>query len=77
MSEHHFSVRSEVKLSEEQVAKLEEIADRHDATFIYMNTPGNRHKSWFSCRNLGEPFNRNTARAVAEDIERELPELAR
>ena len=50
-------------------AKAEQIAKKHDAWHTNYTEPNGRKRGWFSCKNLGSPFDQATARAVLDDIE--------
>lgn len=65
MSEHHFGLhRGHI-----DDAKADAIARRNGAWHVNYTDPGTREKrGWFCCRNLGFPFDRDTARAVMADI---------
>lgn len=48
---------------------LESIAQEHGADFVGpVSIPGNEVCGWFTCPNLGEPFDRNTRRAVTDAV---------
>ncbi len=63
MGEHHFGVgRGRIKAS---VAKrIDAIAQRHGADFVWANVPGQGPSYWFSCPNFGAPHDGQRARAV-------------
>lgn len=69
MSEHHFGPGNG-RVTDAEFARIEAIASAHDATFIRYREPGRggRERYWFECRNLGEPFNGATARAVLDAV---------
>ena len=51
-------------------AKADKIAKRHDAWHINYTEPNGQKRGWFSCRNLGSPFDQAIADAVIADIEK-------
>lgn len=75
MSEHTYGV-SRVRLTRAQARKLERIAARHDSTLVEVDLPGSGYQRWFAGPNLGFPFDRDVAAAVAHEIAEECPELA-
>lgn len=51
-------------------SQLDEIADRHGASFIGpLSIPGSDLTGWFEGPNRGEPFDRNLQRDVTDAIE--------
>ncbi len=58
------------KVSKTRAAKLDRIARRHGARFIAADMPEGA-RSWFSCPNVGAPFDADVARAVLSDVKRE------
>lgn len=52
-------------------ALIDRVAARHGATFVNANLPGEGWRFWFELPNRGAPFDRATARAVLDDLERE------
>lgn len=71
MSVFHFGVGKGV-VSATRAKRIERIAARHGAVFYAATIPGDGAKYWFSCRSYGHPFDEATARAVLDDVEREL-----
>lgn len=73
MSQHMFGIAKGAHLSsmsDETRERIEAIAQQHDAELVGpVNIPGNGWQAWFTCRNLGFPFDRATERAVRADIE--------
>lgn len=68
MSEHFFGLgRGEVP--DELAEQVEQIAARHDASFVRYDDPAEGPRFWFSCQNLGHPFDKATADAVKADLE--------
>lgn len=67
MSEHHFGL-GRGKVSARLAKRVDRIADRLGATFTYGVFPGDGARYWFSCQNLGEPFNGATAGEVLTAI---------
>lgn len=65
MSEHCFGLHSG-----HLIAKADKIAARHDAWHTNYTEPRGERRGWFSCKNLGEPFDSCTRKAVMEDIEK-------
>lgn len=64
MSSFSFCIR-DVELSPSEVAGHRAIAEQHGAEFIYPGRmPGTPTTGWFTAPNLGEPFDRDRARAV-------------
>lgn len=74
MSQHIFGV-SRTRITRAQARKLSRIAKRHDATLVEATLPGTGYQRWFAGPNLGFPFDRSTAQAVAAEIAEECPEL--
>ncbi|MCK9520333.1 MAG: hypothetical protein WC251_03830 [Candidatus Izemoplasmatales bacterium] len=50
--------------------KADRIAEKHNASHTNYTEPSGKKRGWFSCENLGEPFDRNTEKAVMADIEK-------
>lgn len=75
MSEHMYGV-SRTRITRAQADKLERIAKRHDSTLVEAIIPGIGYQRWFAGPNLGFPFDRDVAAAVAREIAEECPELA-
>lgn len=48
--------------------RREAIAKRHGATWVEIMEPGGTYKSWFVCRNLGYPFDRQKEEAVMKEV---------
>lgn len=67
MDEYFFGVR-DGKLSVRERKRREAAARKHGARFVYLRD-GDGERSWFACRNLGEPFDGATARAVLAELE--------
>lgn len=68
MSEFMFST-SRTRVTDVARRKLERIAKRHGASFVEVSGPQfGGYLSWFTARNLGSPFDRDRANAVAADI---------
>ena len=63
MSEHHFGLHSG-HLS----VKADKIARRHGADHTNYTEPHGERRGWFSCPNLGAPFDAAVAEAVLSDI---------
>lgn len=72
MSEHLFFARYG-KISQAQEKAARKVAKRHGATFVYIapTRTWTAANSWFSCRNLGFPFDRAVETAVAADLRAE------
>ena len=52
-------------------AKADKIAARHNADHINYTDPGTgERRGWFSCANLGSPFDGQTAAAVMAEIDK-------
>lgn len=51
-------------------AKADRIAEKHGAWHTNYTEPDGRKRGWFSCRNMGAPFDQSVARAVLQDIEK-------
>lgn len=66
MSEHHFGVGQG---RPKHARRIESIAKKHDAAFTWAELPGEGWRYWFSCRNNGFPFDRDTERAVKGALE--------
>ena len=70
------AAKQESKMSEYQFllgaghlsASANRIAKRHGARLINYTEPRGEKRHWFSCKNLGAPFDGATARAVKEDL---------
>lgn len=63
MSEHLFFV-SHDRPTRANAARIERIARDNGATWVETTLPGVGYQSWFACRNMGEPFDGATDRAV-------------
>lgn len=61
-----FNVRNG-SMSPEEIELHREAAAQHDVEFVYAELPEGP-RSWFSCRNLGNPFDQQTAHAVRETL---------
>jgi len=48
--------------------RLAAIAKRHGAEFIEIRDANRTYRRWFTCKNLGEPFDSAVARAVLADV---------
>jgi hypothetical protein len=64
MSEHMFGLHSG-----HLTGKADKIAKRHGAWHTNYTEPRGQRRGWFSCRNLGEPFDSAVAKAVLADID--------
>lgn len=69
MSEHHFGV-SKGRIRASVGHRIDRAAKRHGAEFIWANMPDGP-RAWFTCPNLGAPFDRQTERAVWAELEAE------
>ena len=47
----------------------EKIAKKHDAWHTNYTEPNGKRRGWFSCRNMGSPFNEAVAKAVLAGIQ--------
>lgn len=65
MSEHFFCLYRG-HLSKKLVTSVEEKFASDDVAVVNYTEPRGEKRGWFSCRNLGEPFDRTTAKAVLE-----------
>lgn len=64
MSQHHFGLhRGHLK------KKASDIAKRHGAQHVNYTEPNGEKRGWFTCPNLGQPFDRAIERAVMRDID--------
>lgn len=63
MSEHHFGV-GRGKISPRLGKQVDKIAKEAGAEFTWVTLPGDGPRYWFSCDNLGFPFDQSTERAV-------------
>lgn len=70
-SEFTFGVSRE-KPTRAIARKLEAIAKRHRAYLVEATIPGTGYQRWFATRNWGDASNSATARAVADDIAKEV-----
>ena len=59
------------KVSATRAAKVDKIARRHGASFVAPEIPEGP-RFWFAAPNRGEPFDRDTARAVLAAVHAEL-----
>lgn len=66
MAEFFFGV-GRGKVSKREYARVEAIAKSHYADFTNLNMPEGP-RFWFSCQNLGEPFNSRTAARVMAEV---------
>lgn len=73
--EHMFGVRRG-KLTRQQQLLRERIAAKYGAWHTYASIPGTGMQSWFSCRNMGSPFNENVAKAVLGELARCEPDAS-
>jgi hypothetical protein len=48
--------------------RVQEIAQRHEATFHNPHLIDEGYKYWFECQNLGQPFNGATASAIQQEL---------
>lgn len=48
--------------------EADKIAKRHEAALINYTEPSGEKRYWFECENLGIPFDRDTSKAVEEDL---------
>lgn len=46
-----------------------EIAEKHDAWLVNYTEPRGEKRHWFATKNLGNPFDGATAKAVLADVE--------
>lgn len=76
MSESFFGITHGIKLTRSQGERINTIARRHDAEFVWVRMPDG-YRSWFTCDNLGETCVRAVKKAVVEDLQREQPGLCR
>lgn len=65
MSEYMFGVGRR-KPSDEELEKIEKVAQECAAVFVQVNLPGTGYQHWFAVRNYGEPFNRQKEREVLD-----------
>jgi hypothetical protein len=50
-------------------ARIDAIAQKHKATFVWATVPGDGPRYWFCTRDWGFPSNRDTASAVLGELE--------
>ncbi len=55
------------KMTRREQRERESAAKKHDAEFTYARMPEGP-RSWFSCQNLGHPFDAATEQAVLAEI---------
>jgi hypothetical protein len=67
MSEFHFGVGNG-RVNSGTARRIDKIAAKHDATFVAVTLPGNGPRYWFSCANLGHPFDGAIRDAVIADL---------
>lgn len=67
MSEYHFGL-GRGRVDETIARKIDRVAQRHGATFVWGGIPGEGPRFWFACPNQGEPFDRATRDAVIEEL---------
>ena len=76
MSEHMFGVTKIKGMTPAQGNKIDKIAKGAGARFTGpIDIPGNETKGWFTCRNLGAPFDRATELEVQAELIRKAPKL--
>lgn len=68
MGEYHFGTGNG-KITDSAFKRLDRIARKHGATFTRVTLPGDGPRYWFSCPNLGHPFDGATARAVLDAVD--------
>ena len=74
MSEHMFGV-TRTKPTQAQIKKLDKICvEEGGYGFTWLSTPGN-HIGWFSCRNKGNPFDRDLAERVLKRARIVAPDI--
>jgi hypothetical protein len=50
-------------------ARADDIAAEHGAWFVLVDLPGEGWRYWFAGPNRGEPFDRDLARAVLDELD--------
>lgn len=58
---------SRTKVSRPTAKKMDSIAKKHGAYLVEADLPGTGYQRWFATRNLGHPFDGNTAHSVLEE----------
>ena len=59
------------KLNRDEVRRVREIAESHDAKLIYVGrTKETNHTGWFTFKDIGSPFTDRAAREIREGIAR-------
>lgn len=59
------------RVSAAQGLRIDEIARKHGASFVWAMMPGEGPRYWFTAPNQGAPFDAATAKAVFADLEAE------
>lgn len=49
--------------------RIDAIAKKHEASFVWGNIPGNGHRYWFNTRDFGWASNQATAKEVLGELE--------
>jgi hypothetical protein len=68
MSQHCFGI-IKTRLPLTVCRRLERIAEKHGADFVWTTIPGTGWQGWFTGPNVGFPFTRHLEDAVRNDIE--------
>ena len=55
-------------VSVRETMRVSNIARKHDSWFITCREPNGQYRYWFSCRNLGDPFDSKTASDVLKEV---------
>jgi hypothetical protein len=71
MSEFMFGVSRE-KPTRKAAKLMNRIAERHGAYLVEVQLPGTGYQRWFAGPNRGNPFDEAMARAVYDDIAKEV-----
>lgn len=70
MSEYMFGV-GRVRVSEELGMRIDNIARKYGASFVWTFLPGEGYRYWFACPNQGDPFDKATRDAVIAALNNE------
>lgn len=76
MSEHMFGITKIKGMTPATGRRIDKIASKVGARFTGpIAIPGSETRGWFSCRNLGSPFDRATELEVQAELIRKIPKI--
>jgi hypothetical protein len=67
MCEHYFGV-SRKKISRATAKTMERVAEKHGCCLVEATIPGTGYQRWFAGPNYGDPFDRETASVVLDEL---------